>query len=350
MFVQVGKADGQPVTAIRFCPQYPHIAFICTSGGNVLYSDVSRPDQLTSSVINEPGNALSALDFAFDGSRFYTAGSDSVIRMFDTESFQTLHRLRSGRRDQSEQLEGGHTSRVFALKTHSEVSFLLFSGGWDGTVRLWDTRLRDPLVRLFHGPQLCGADAIDYVSGALLTGSWRVADALELWDVGSGRRIAALSSRAGASASASVSSAIQSNQAADMSPDGGHSHPTKSAHPSIIHNHASPESATSTATPSSTAALQYLYCARLVEGTRSALAAGSGRGGGLVLADLSNANTTSTSEAGHSQAPDGAIEDDATIIGRAEFPQPSFALDFEHASGIAVVGGASTSILLASVL
>ena len=296
---------------------------------------MSRPDQLTSQVVKEPGNALSALDFAFDGSRFYTAGSDALIRMYDTESFQTLHRLYSGRRDQSEQLEGGHTSRVFALKTHSEASYLLFSGGWDGSVRLWDTRQRDPLVRQFRGPQLCGADAIDYASGALLTASWRVPDALELWDVGSGKRIAALSSQV------TASSGIQPNQA-DMTSSGGLSPSSKNAPSSIIND--SPQSSTS----SSTSALQYLYCARLVEGTRSALAAGSARGGGLVLADLST--TASTAEASASRGLEGLLENDAAVVGRIEFPQPAFALDFDPASGIAVLGGASASILLASVL
>ena len=292
---------------------------------------MSRPDQLTSQVVNEPGNALSALDFAFDGSRFYTAGSDALIRMYDTESFQTLHRLHSGRRDQPVQLEGGHTSRVFALKTHSDASYLLFSGGWDGSVRLWDTRLRDPLVRQFHGPQLCGADAIDFASGALLTASWRVPDALELWDIGSGKRIAALSSQA------TASSGIQPNQT-DMSSASGLSPSSKNAPSSIIND--PPQSSTSP--------LQYLYCARLVEGTRSALAAGSARGGGLVLADLST--TATTAEASPSRGLEGLLENNAAVVGRIEFPQPAFALDFDPASGIAVLGGASASILLASVL
>lgn len=301
---------------------------------------MSRPDQLTSSVINEPGNALSALDFAFDGSRFYTAGVDSLIRVYDTESFQTIHRLLSGRRDHSEQLEGGHTSRVFALKTHSEASYMLFSGGWDGSVRMWDTRLRDPIVRQFHGPQLCGADAIDYASGALLTASWRVPDALELWDVGSGKRIAALSSQIQAAAS----SGIQPNQT-DTASSGRQSPslPSNPSHSSIING------STADASASTSAGLQYLYCARLVEGTRRALAAGSGVGGGLVLADLSAA-APAAEAAGHNVEGTRAPEDDAAVLGRAEFAPPAFTLDFDPASGIAVLGGASTSILLASVL
>ena len=85
-----------------------------------------------------------------------------------------------------------------------------------------------------------------------------------------------------------------------------------------------------------------------MEGTQSALAVRSARGGGLVLADLSN--TASTAEGSPSRGLEGLLENDGAVVGRIDFPQPAFALDFDPASGIAELGSASASILLASVL
>lgn len=34
----------------------------------------------------------------------------------------------------------GHESNVRALVWHSEIPWLLFTGGWDATIKVWDTR------------------------------------------------------------------------------------------------------------------------------------------------------------------------------------------------------------------
>lgn len=62
---------------------------------------------------------------------------------------------------------------------------LLVSGGWDRTLQVWDLRLARS-VRSFFGPYICG-DALDMRGGVLVTGSWRHANPLQLWDFGSGR-------------------------------------------------------------------------------------------------------------------------------------------------------------------
>lgn len=64
------------------------------------------------------------------------------------------------------------------------LSQILLSGGWDSTVQIWDLRLGHT-VRSIHGPWICG-DAIDVKGNKVLTGSWRHAHPLQLWDFGTG--------------------------------------------------------------------------------------------------------------------------------------------------------------------
>lgn len=35
-----------------------------------------------------------------------------------------------------------HSNRIFALRHHKNEPFVLFSGGWDNTVLIWDTRVK----------------------------------------------------------------------------------------------------------------------------------------------------------------------------------------------------------------
>lgn len=67
---------------------------------------------------------------------------------------------------------------------------VLVSAGWDRTVQIWDARLQRS-VRSIYGPYCCG-DSLDLRGGLILTGSWRSADPLELWDMGSSRLVTRL--------------------------------------------------------------------------------------------------------------------------------------------------------------
>jgi WD40 repeat protein len=93
---------------------------------------------------------------------------------------------------------------VFSLKYNPSDENFVVSGGWDNTIQvctppfasclwissqrqIWDLRL-DHSVRSIFGPHICG-DAVDIRGDTLLSGSWRPKDALQLWDLGSGRLI-----------------------------------------------------------------------------------------------------------------------------------------------------------------
>lgn len=75
----------------------------------------------------------------------------------------------------------GHTNRVFALKFCEAAPNTFLSGGWDGTMFLWDLRANKAVNSVF-GPVLSG-DAIDVHDNLILAGSYRDKDSLELYDM-----------------------------------------------------------------------------------------------------------------------------------------------------------------------
>jgi len=83
----------------------------------------------------------------------------------------------------------GHSNRVYAVKFKPTDPNVLLSGGWDNTIQIWDTRVGTS-IRSIYGPHICG-DALDMdASGeVVMSGSWRPDQALQLWDLGSGKLI-----------------------------------------------------------------------------------------------------------------------------------------------------------------
>ena len=54
-----------------------------------------------------------------------------------------------------------HTSRLQCVKFSNMSNDVLFTGGWDRTVKIWDKRTQHGLVNTMNGPFICGSDAID---------------------------------------------------------------------------------------------------------------------------------------------------------------------------------------------
>ena len=64
----------------------------------------------------------------------------------------------------------------------------MVSGGWDNTVQIYDLRYRGP-VSSIYGPHICG-DCIEIRSDGytMMTGSYRMEDPIEVWDLRMNRR------------------------------------------------------------------------------------------------------------------------------------------------------------------
>ena len=81
----------------------------------------------------------------------------------------------------------GHSNRVFALRFCNDDPNILLSGGWDSSVYIWDLRFEKSIGKI-PGPNISG-EALDYKNKTVLTGSHRGVDMLELWDMGTRKRI-----------------------------------------------------------------------------------------------------------------------------------------------------------------
>jgi len=133
--------------------------------------------------ITESDNNLFCLDYSSDGSCFATAGHDRTVRMYDATT-QTVTRA-LGADDLTE--TGGHSNRIFSLKFHPAEPSVVLSGGWDRTVRVWDSR-SGRSERTLWDCYVCG-DSVDVSSDGkrVLTGSKQVKNALQIWDFGTGK-------------------------------------------------------------------------------------------------------------------------------------------------------------------
>jgi WD40 repeat protein len=179
-----------PVTQLRWRPHTAQsktksvlISVNAEFDGQILHWHIKSGKCLHT--ITEKGNSLFCLDYFHDGSQFATAGRDRIVRIYDEATKRPVQTLEGG----DLKTTAGHSNRVFALKYHPEHPHILLSGGWDNTVQMWDTR-KGHSVKSLWNCYLCG-DSVDFNAAGdkILTGSWRISDALQLWDFGTGQVI-----------------------------------------------------------------------------------------------------------------------------------------------------------------
>ena len=115
------------------------------------------------------------MDFNVDGSYLAVVGRDWCIKMYDTN----LSRSSFNKMTQQYGCNGSchnsantgyvmHTNRLQAVKFSNVSNDILFTGGWDRSVKIWDKRIAHGLVNTLHGPFICGGDAIDVCVSILI--------------------------------------------------------------------------------------------------------------------------------------------------------------------------------------
>jgi WD40 repeat protein len=180
-----GMSAPLPTTQLRWRPHSPMsktksvlISVNAEFDGQILHWHIKSGKCLNT--ITERGNQIFCIDYFNDGSQFATAGRDRLVRVYDEATKRPVQTLQGG--DQKN--TAGHSNRVFSLKYHPEQPNIILSGGWDNTVQIWDTR-RGHSVRSIWNCYLCG-DSVDFSANGeqVLTGSWRTANALQIWDFG----------------------------------------------------------------------------------------------------------------------------------------------------------------------
>lgn len=108
-----------------------------------------------------------------------TGGVDYVLRLYDMNvaPYKVLSQFET-----SHEEEPAHFNRIYSIKFDTQDPHLVYSGGWDKIVSIFDTRMNRPVAHI-SGPYLSGGDTMDMKNGLLLTGSYWVEDCLEVWDM-----------------------------------------------------------------------------------------------------------------------------------------------------------------------
>ncbi len=124
------------------------------------------------------GYEVLSLAVAADNARFASAGGDRAVFLWDVSTAKTLRRLGGN---------GGHSSRINCVAFAGAGDSLVVSGGFDTTVRIWDTRSGGPGAK----PVQTLADARDAVTALAVRGAEVVAGSVDgrvrSYDVRAGR-------------------------------------------------------------------------------------------------------------------------------------------------------------------
>lgn len=165
------------------------------------YIGVMDTESLEQRVLIEEQDEIACIDFSIDGSCLASVGKDAVVKLYDSNlnsNSSTLSKLivsygvdssstsatprslmsaRNDRFDSNRRLllldndddpmnndsisPASHTNRLQAVKFSNTSSNILFTGGWDRSVKIWDRRTQRGYVNSLNGPFICGSDAID---------------------------------------------------------------------------------------------------------------------------------------------------------------------------------------------
>ena len=128
---------------------------------------------MNKSLVIEESDEIACIDFSRDGASLAAVGKETTIRLYDANVNSSALHTRvcvyggsdANNPDGSSSPRGtvatSHTNRLQAVKFSDVSNDVFFTGGWDRTVKMWDKRLPAGLVSSFHGPFICGSDAID---------------------------------------------------------------------------------------------------------------------------------------------------------------------------------------------
>lgn len=184
----VPTVNNLPATCIRFRPttsmsSNKNILIAANADGTVSHWHMMSQTCIYS--IQEEDNQIYAVDYRPDGLEFVTGGRDAKVRVYDEATKTLVRTLVAGKTKGTL----GHSNRVYSARFKPDEPDIIVTGGWDNTVQIWDTRAGYS-VRSIFGPHICG-DALEVHRNGkeILTGSWRPDNALEVWDIGTGKMI-----------------------------------------------------------------------------------------------------------------------------------------------------------------
>jgi WD40 repeat protein len=124
------------VTSIRWKPvYYSNSVFTATNAdGSVSSFDLSSGKQIFK-IQPKDKEQLLALDYNVDSTMFAVGAHNGNIHLYNEHTQKEVRTFGS-----ASLLNNGHSNRVFSLKFLPDDHNVFVSGGWDGTVFIWDIR------------------------------------------------------------------------------------------------------------------------------------------------------------------------------------------------------------------
>jgi WD40 repeat protein len=123
-------------------------------------------------------NYYHTIDYSHDGgAKFACAGYEPVVEIYDEETSKKVQFF-----DKVDKV--CHFNKIYCVKFDHRHPSVLYSGGWDRNVNVWDIRTGGKHCGTIYGP-LIGGEAIDVDSKhhLLVTGSLHESEGVEMWDL-----------------------------------------------------------------------------------------------------------------------------------------------------------------------
>lgn len=149
------------------------------------YIGIMDKETLKKSIVIEEEDEISCIEFNNDGSCMASVGKDYTVKLYDANiNNSTFNKVvksygcnalennpllignpymfeSKSLNQSSTSVSSTHTNRLQSVKFSNVSNDILFTGGWDRTVKIWDKRTVVGLVNTINGPFICGSDAID---------------------------------------------------------------------------------------------------------------------------------------------------------------------------------------------
>ena len=168
-------SQGVPITCVAFVNETTFYAG--DTNGNVFKLEINQGiDEIKmDSPFKDPTEQMLAMEYLATKNILIYGGKIKSLSLVDESTMKILSTFSEG-----DSYTVGHTNRIFCITKVPGDDNMFISGGWDGTMFMWDIRSSN-CVRTVFGPNVSG-DSLDIKGNLILAGSYRERDSLELYD------------------------------------------------------------------------------------------------------------------------------------------------------------------------
>lgn len=182
--------DGSPISCLRWRPVWsgqtlkPSSVLTAVSSNGYIENWHLATNKVMNEILEqqEKKNNIYACSYLRDGKKYAVGGADRKIYIYDSQSKDLISTLHGKGLKVS-----GHINRVYCIKGHPEDKNLLVSSGWDGMVKIYDIRDKNPVASM-GGSQVSG-DSLDIYDDMIVAGSNRNKDVMQMYSFSQQRRI-----------------------------------------------------------------------------------------------------------------------------------------------------------------